>query len=136
MRSGTVTCHLLAAAVLAVSAGPALADEMWQSNWGEIVYDSDIDEVAVLTFEGGALLIDGLAGNYDARGEFTGLWVNYNIDEGEACETPVVDALGNEAWVWGRLDVHFVDAAFPSRWKADYTICDGPVAGTIAAEPI
>lgn len=137
MHSVATVRHALVAAavVVAASAGPVLADEMWETNWGTMEYAEDIGVTAVLSYQNGALFIDGLAGNYSNRGSFSGLWIEYG-DTGVECDVPATDDYGNQSWAWGYIDVFFIDPAYPSRWTADYTVCDGPVAGTISGTPL
>ncbi|MGF1626427.1 MAG: hypothetical protein ACFCVH_16215 [Alphaproteobacteria bacterium] len=121
-------------AILAL-AGPAMADEVWSTNWGTMEYAEDLGPVAVLTYDRGALFIDGLGGNYTNRGYHSGFWMEY-YDSGVECDEPAMDDYGNESWSWGYLDVEFIDSGYPARWRAQYTVCDGPVAGTITASPL
>lgn len=119
----------------AAMAAPAMADEMWSTNWGTMEYSEDLGSTAVLVYDRGALFIDGPGGNYTNRGYHSGFWIEY-FDTGVQCSEPAVDDYGNESWAWGYLDVQFIDPGYPARWSADYTVCDGPVAGTITASPM
>jgi hypothetical protein len=122
------------AAVTAMAA-PAMADEVWSTNWGTMEYTEDLGSTAVLSYDRGALFIDGLGGNYDHRGYHSGFWIEY-FDSGVQCNEPATDHYGNESWAWGYVDVQFIDPGYPARWTASYTVCDGPVAGTITASPM
>ncbi|MEZ5665888.1 MAG: hypothetical protein R3F55_00300 [Alphaproteobacteria bacterium] len=125
----------LAAVLAAGLAGPAAADEVWTSNVGEVVYRDDLGATAVLQAGPRLLLIDGLGGNYDDRGTYAGTWT----DQGGgtlACDQPLTDAYGIDSQSWGRLKITFLDRAFPSRWHATLTACDGgDVVEVIDAAP-
>ena len=133
LRRGAILAGT-AIAVMAMAA-PALADEVWSTNWGDMVYSEDLGSVAVLVYDRGALFIDGLGGNYTDRGYHAGYWIEY-FDTGVECSEPAVDEYGNESWAWGYLEVQFIDSGYPARWTADYSVCDGPVAGSITASPL
>lgn len=144
MRNLRVVRRGLAAATLSVATlsvmtvvqtGPVLADEMWDTNWGVVAYAEDIGSMAVLTYDGGAFFIDGLGGNYTSRGTYTGYWMEYD-GAGIACDVPAYDPYGNELWDWGFIEVTFTDPGYPARWEAVYTVCDGPIEGTISANPM
>lgn len=110
------------AAVLAVAA-PAVADEMWTSEAGNIEYFEDLGSIAVFSVDGGMMFIDGLAGNYNNRGDYVGYWMDYDVSEIQ-CDWTEFDEYGNESWSWGGVYVTFLDPAFPSRWQATLYGCD------------
>jgi hypothetical protein len=73
---------LVAALCAGLIAAPAQADESWTSSIGTIVYEAEVDGVAIFTYplpdlEGGVgrLYFPGLAGNYDNRGTHPGYWI-------------------------------------------------------------
>ena len=112
------------AGLLAFGAMTAQADEVWTSELGEIVYESEIDRYAVLSFPAGETrgyaFIDGLAGNYEDRNRiFTGYWTEEAaVDADYGCPMEMTDQMGRTANIWGRLMVVFHDQAFPSGFSA------------------
>ena len=70
---------LLAAGIgLLASANIAVADEVWDSNVGRIVYTDEIGPTAVFSYhsdhEPGVIYILGLAKVYQNRGLYEGYW--------------------------------------------------------------
>jgi len=60
------------AAVLSLSSAPLLADEVWTSDMGQIVYEAEEGGAAIFSFTNvdaypARLIIPGLAGNYSDR---------------------------------------------------------------------
>lgn len=109
---------LLAAAALAL-ATPILADEVWSSRDGEIVYLDEIGDTAVFTAPFGTdtlrIYLPGLAGNYDDRATHEG----YFIANGQAdcgVSLTAIDGFGGRDW--GRVIVSFDRPAFPTGWTA------------------
>jgi len=116
-------------------AGTAVADEAWTTEWGVVEYYDEIGSIAVFSVDDGLLFIDGLAGNFTNRGAYSGYWVTSDTSDG-TCAQPAYDEYGGEYWVWGYVSISFIDPAFPSRWQASLTACDGPVVATINASPM
>jgi len=111
----------------------AAADEVWSTEIGDVVYEKDIGDIAVLSFPAGPepdarghVFISGLGGNYDARGHFTGYWSEPSSDDG-LCPMSIVDGNGETTNNWGRVTMTFLDTGFPSSWVA--------VRGDCFAEP-
>lgn len=127
---------ILALAAFALS-GPALADEVWTSDDGEIVYETDLEgsDIAVLAMEGVKAYIPGLAGNYDDRGSYSGIWIADEASDADNCAVAVVRPGSDEesSNIWGQIDITFIDASYPSVWIAEIGYCfDAPVAQLIA----
>jgi hypothetical protein len=116
-------------------AGIAAADEAWTTEQGVVEYYDEIGSIAVFSVDDGLFFIDGLAGNYTNRGAYSGYWVTTDTSSG-TCAQPAYDEYGDEYWAWGYVSITFIDPAFPSRWQANLTVCDGPVVATINANPI
>ena len=136
-----VTCLVLVAVcVVAAIPSPAAADEVWDSTYGVVVYQEDIGNVAVWSYEpdtdhvGGSIFIEGLAGVYEGRGRYSGYWMADGEDE-VACNQPATDPYGHQSVYWGYFDIQFIDSSFPSRWVAEWSFCDGSPEGTWEGSP-
>lgn len=134
VAAAAIGCAVSAFAMMSQS-GPAHADEMWQTDWGTVVYSEDIGTMAILAYDGGAFYVDGLGGNYSSRGTYGGYWMDY-FYEGEGCDVPAYDPYGNEMWAWGFINMSFIDPGYPARWQLSYTICDGPTEGVVNGYPM
>lgn len=128
-----VSAAALAATLLA--AAPALADEAWYSDAGQIIYAEDIDTygVLLLTQADGIerlFFVRDLAGNFDDRiGYFDGYWVSSGAtgkSTGEACPFSIIAANGETYDSWGRVIVEFDSPAFPSGFTAMTAMCFDP----------
>lgn len=116
---------------------PAVADEVWQSEYGSIVYQEDRGSTAIWSysdFPGGAMFIDGLAGVYSDRGSYSGYWVQN--ESAVRCDTYREGLDGEPSYYWGNLQVIFLDPGFPARWTADWSYCDRGFSGTWDGTPI
>jgi hypothetical protein len=131
---------LLCAAVFltaAVAASPVRADEVWESDYGRVVYQSDRGKTAVFTYGDsvqGALFVDGLAGQFKNRGTYYGYWSQSTSKV--RCETYREGRNGQRTYYWGTLGVQFLDPDFPSRWSAEIGYCDQPPKLSWRAFPI
>lgn len=132
---------LATAAVLFVS-GTALADEVWTSDIGDIVYEDDVDTYAVLSFpgDGGEVrylaFIDGLAFNYDDRSRHDGYWTGPSGDGDVTCPVSITDAYGETTDNWGRLEVLFVETGYPSAIVAQRGACFDTPKDMLVAKPL
>ncbi|MEP2987059.1 MAG: hypothetical protein ABJN39_10620 [Sulfitobacter sp.] len=106
----------------------AQADEQWQSNYGDVIYEADFGDIAILSFPGGhpghrvQMYVEGLGGNYDQRGVFSGYWI---APEQGDCPKEIRGEDGLETNTWGSLEVTFDSAAFPSSFTAQLANCFG-----------
>lgn len=130
---------LKAATALALLAGPALSDEVWRTDGGEVVYLADRDGQAVLSFpyEGGVahLYVEDLAGNTQARGEHPAYWVAPDADgEPGPCRDTFPAEGGGDTWTWGVATLVFDRAAFPTGFEARLSLCDSDQAWTMRAD--
>ena len=114
-------------AAMALS-GTALADEVWSTEIGDVVYETDLENgQAVLSYPvgedsewRGRAFFPGLAGEYEGRTSYDGFWMEPGSDDGESgCMTEMRDPeTGNTSDVWGRVKLVFVDQDFPGTWVA------------------
>jgi len=113
---------LMCIAALTVWAA-AFADEVWSTVIGDVIYEADINEIAVLSYplegneERGHVFISGLGGNYDDRGHFEGYWSEPSLGH-SGCQMSIVDENGRTTDNWGRVTITFLESGFPSGWVA------------------
>tara|TARA_R110002073_G_scaffold330703_1_gene514716 strand:+ start:1052 stop:1492 length:441 start_codon:yes stop_codon:yes gene_type:complete len=112
----------LTAATL-LSAAPAMADEMWDSALGPILWDSDLGDVAIWRLDdltNGTvvrLYLPGLAADVSGgRGAYRGFWLAEGGDPAEACLTQMIAPDGMKSLFWGQVTLTFVRPDFPSDW--------------------
>ncbi len=114
----------VAALALALCPAAAIADELWDSPAGQIVYQSEIDDMALLSFplgDGeGMLYIHGMAGNYDDRGVHYGFWIG---DGAGDCAASLTGPDGRSSSDFGSATVVFDDPGFPSGFSAVLVPC-------------
>lgn len=104
----------------------ATADEAWDTPAGQIIYQQDLGLMAVLSFpyaaaypgqvpefaQGDATVyFPGLGGNFDNRSIHDGYWI---IQGAPACSATLTTANGVSSQRWGRAQVIFDRAAFPT----------------------
>ena len=110
---------------LAVSS-TVVADEIWQSTKGTVVYELDIGPTAIWSYRTknyvGLIHLAGLAGIHKNRGDYEGYWVQNASTKECATERPTQN--GETSKYWGRFHIHFVDKDFPSRWEARWGYCN------------
>lgn len=136
MRNSALTLSLILSASLTTL--PAIADEVWTAEGMEIFYEADLDNgMAVLNVDGeGKMFIQGLAGVYEDRGDYDGIWIA-NDDSGD-CDVGIANPqTGEVSYSWGRLHMIFVDSDFPGRWVALGGECmEDPNDDPIIASPL
>lgn len=118
-------CSLLigsAAFVLATVPNIVSADEVWNSNYGRVVYQADRGKTAVWTYPGGTIFIEGLAGVAPSdRGIYYGYWVGKSNVK---CDTGREDGSGKLSKTWGRFLIRFTVPNFPTPWQARWSYCE------------
>ena len=125
-------------AVLLATGANAVADEVWNSNVGRIVYAEEIGPTAVFAYGGaedpGVVYILGLAKVYQNRGTYEGYWAENKAKV--ECTTERPGIYGKMTKFWGRYQIKFLDKGFPARWEATWSYCDGAAeALKISATP-
>lgn len=111
-----------------LAAAPALADEVWRSDTGDIVYLADRNGAAILTFtnvdaSAATLIVPGLAGNFDRRGTHPGFW----IGEGAGNCAAILRHGDLESRQWGRAIIVFDRPGFPTSFTMILGACfDAP----------
>ncbi|MEL6939219.1 MAG: hypothetical protein AAFO84_08500 [Cyanobacteria bacterium J06598_1] len=118
---------------------PSFADEVWSTDEYDVVYQEDRNTTAVWTYgENGIIFIDGLGGIVSDHTAYSGYWVQPLSSR--RCDTFREGADGEPSYYWGRFELTFIDSDFPSRWYANFGLCDQDstlhLIGTpITAEP-
>ena len=132
----------LAAASLTLAATSALADEVWDSEWGMVAYIAEKDRWAVWSYGGdgtqgsetGKIFLEGLAGVVTGRGTYHGYWMTSGDAEGP-CPTARTDIDGNRSGEHGPVEVRFIDPDWPGRWRALWGQCDGAPSEELNGTP-
>jgi len=122
--------------LLSLLASPAVADEVWRSDMGEIIYDREANGAAIFTFTNvdGAraeLVIPGLAGNYSARGTHQAFW----LGEGAGvCDAFMALPDGGMTAQWGQALISFDSPGFPTSFTLALGWCFDPLSTSLRAE--
>ena len=106
--------HLAVAFVL--FAAPSMADEVWDSDMGPIVYEAEEGNAAILSFTNvdaypANLIIPGLAGNYSNRSTHEAFWIGQGAGE---CDAFMSRTGQPESSQWGRAQLVFDKPAYPT----------------------
>ena len=108
----------IVAALLLLAAPPALADEVWTTANGDIVYQEDIGDIAHWRFTTSNAAYDiflpGLGGNLDHRGVFSGYFLVVGSD---LCGIEMKGPSGWSSSHWGEVVVEFYEPGFPSGFS-------------------
>lgn len=137
--------HFLFAALLAATtSAPAMADEVWSTSIGEVIYDHETDAgQAVLTYpiEGADVLgigyIDGLAGVFEGRSAYRGIWIEPDGTGSPACDYAITDPeTGEPRQTWGRVEMIFTEPDFPSGWVIKRGYCFGDLDQVLIGKPV
>ena len=129
----------LVSTVLALSlASPVLADEVWSSDTGNIVYLADEYGAAILSFTDydgmtGELVFPGLAGNFTERDVHHGYWIGQSD---WYCDAGLGRPGGIASLTWGRAVIAFDEPGFPTEFTVLLSDCDGDFERSLRAEPI
>lgn len=105
-------------ACAAMLAAPAAADEAWQTDYGEIIWETNYDGGAIFMIDLGAgkvgrFYIEGF-GVDEPRGMFRGYWIS--TQEENMCSSQLTGPDGTASQTWGRLTLTFMSPDFPSDW--------------------
>mgnify|MGYP003625513197 FL=1 len=134
--------NLLFAAAI-VFAGSALADEVWTTPIGDVVYERELPTgEAVLSYPAadgearGLGYIQGLAQVYEGRGAFSGIWIEDNLAS-DACNVSISDPeTGAARNNWGRLELVFTEPDFPGGWVAIRGDCFNQPDSYLVGKPV
>lgn len=130
--------RFLAAAAILSLAAPALADEVWDTPYGQVIYEADIGDVAVLSYplDGGTrghAYFPGLGGNFDNRGVHWGYWIE---ERDGGCASVMTGPDDKSSNAWGRVVIAFDESGFPSAFTGIAGECWGDPVYHIRATPV
>jgi hypothetical protein len=132
----TLLSYLAFLATIAITS-PAIADEVWSSDYGNVIYQVDRGKTAIWSYGDsarGSIFIDGLAGKFNARDNYYGYWSQSKSSV--RCDTFREGRDGKPTYYWGSFRVQFLEAEFPSRWSATFGYCNQPLNLSWRAYPI
>lgn len=129
---------------MVTASGAAFADEVWATEIGDVIYEADLDNgMAVLSYpleDGevrGLAYIAGLAGEYEGRTGYDGVWMEPAIPADEGCDVEIAaPATGEVSNSWGRVKLVFVDPDFPGSWVALRGECFGEPTEMLVGRPV
>jgi hypothetical protein len=136
----------IALALALLAATPALADEIWSTQYGQIIYETDRDGyIGVLSIPAQVMNLDapadarltvhvlGLAGNVtDRYGMFEGYWTGGTAAN---CEPAIIGDNGKRTSDWGRIELYFDKPDFPSGFTMILGACFFDPYLAVRAEP-
>lgn len=135
--------RLFLALAASLTAAPALADEAWTTNYGPMIWETDIGDTAVFLLDELAqghgltrFLVPGLVLDMNGpRGAYTGIWI---ADSGESpCAADMIDPVtGAKSPHWGTFQITFVGTAFPFEWAGVLGACQFQPWDPISGEPV
>ncbi len=122
----------------------ALADEVWKSNVGEIIYEKDFGTTAVFRYSTPGvvnsktrLFINGLVpdiyGSANSRGSYKGYWVDDSSRR--TCESSLVSPMGIGSRSWGRFEISFSKHGSWWAWSGQLGSCFDQPTDKINAVP-
>jgi hypothetical protein len=133
---------MTALAACACVSAPAVADEVWDSNAGMVVYLEDQGSTAVLQqmhprYGELRVYVRGLGGNYDnRRGVFNGYWIaTHPARAGWTCDVSIVMEDDQTSNVWGRVEMTFTTGGFPTGFVAHTGSCHSDATDSWTGQP-
>ena len=133
------------AALAAITiAFPVAADEVWKTDIGDVVYERELESGdAVWSYPAedgtrGLAYFQGLAGVYEDRTSFTGIWIEANIESHDrGCAVSLFDPETGEARNnWGRINLVFTEPDFPGGWVAIRGSCFDQPHAFLVGKPV
>ena len=130
----SIMIRLAAIAALVLAAGTVQADEVWTTASGDIIYEGDVGDTAIMSYPlaGGAkgyLFFPGLAGNVTTRGLHAGYW----MAPGESCKSEMTGANGFKSKAWGPIQIIFDAPGSPAGWTLLSAVCFGSTGTSTTA---
>ncbi len=132
------------AAAMMSAATAAQADEVWQSELGDLHYIGEMNGAAILINYDDPrgiqhFYVEGLAGNYDNReGVFSGYWLLDTSaapkQPGGACEQLQTGPDGLRSMHWGRFQIAFDGPVWGQGFDMTMSNCDGLMDRNVRAE--
>lgn len=135
MKKPLIFFWLATVSIAAIAPQSAFADEVWSTTEYDVVYEEDRNNTAIWSYgENGTIFIDGLGGVTTDRGSYNGYWTQETSSV--QCDTFRENANGEPTYHWGRFEITFINSEFPSRWYADFGLCDREPTIHLDAIPI
>jgi hypothetical protein len=124
---------IITAMLAGLCATLAMADEVWSSNFGDIIYERDLDNgMAVLSYpledyedQRGLIYVFGLAGQYEGRGRYDGIWIEpFEMSDPKLCEVAISNPETEDPeYKWGRVELIFANPDYPGTFVAQGADC-------------
>lgn len=137
--------HFVAAAMVSLAALPALADEVWTTPLGEIVYERDFKNgMSLFSAPATAILGDAppdarawiyipdFVYSIDNRFFHEGFWI---IEGFDYCPLELAGPDGRKSRSWGRAQIAFDQPTFPSGFTMVTGFCAYDPYYPVRAEP-
>jgi len=137
--------HVLAT-LFCLAALPAVADEVWSTPLGDIIYETDLEDgTSVFSAPAPLLMMDApadarawiyipeLSYLLDARSVHRAYWLVEGVD---LCTTGIVTQDGRKSFAWGDGTIAFDVAGFPSGFMLIAGNCGYDPYLPIRAEPV
>ena len=120
--------------------GAAIADEVWDTVAGQVIYEADEGDVAILSYDTGSeergyLYFPGLGGNFEDRGVHKGYWIAPG-GEGTSCGATLTGINDATSMYWGRATIIFHAPGFPTGWTLLTGSCFGEPEAAIVGTPV
>ncbi len=143
-----LTALIAVAGLAGLCSGAAMADEQWTSDGKTVIYEAEEGNMAVLSYDGTTIYLEGLAGVYEGRGTYTGVWMLDEMpmtDDGAGNEVPVQGCdfamlrpgkSGETTQYWGQVELTFIDPDYPGTWIGYFGDCFDPPSDTMVARPV
>ena len=129
------------AGALVLAAAPVSADEVWRNGTQTITYEADLEgtDIAVLRHNNSLLYVSGLAGVYEDRGTYRGVWIADDDSKYSGFDCMVeIKRPGSDdtARVWGQVEVYFSQPDFPSTIAIVQGSCFRETEWAVIADPV
>ncbi|MEP2717651.1 hypothetical protein [Pseudophaeobacter sp.] len=113
------------AAAIAFLGPHVMADEVWDSDMGPIIYQAEEGGAAIFSFTNvdaypATLIIPGLAGNYDNRSSHDAFWIGQGSGD---CDAFMSRHNVQESSQWGHAKVIFDKPSFPTSMTVVLGFC-------------
>lgn len=123
-----------------LSINTLFADEVWNTDRGDVVYLEDMASgIAVFQLIEDGLetrfYLQGLAGNFSDRDANLGYWISSSGPNPNSCPAQMTGDDGFSGKSWGQVMISHHEPAFPSSWSMIYTKCFGPMSGILRGSP-
>jgi len=138
MKIKMAILSMLFLSLSSLTSSMAIADEVWDSTRGRVVYETDLAATAIWSYRSqyyvGLIHIAGLAGIHSNRDTYEAYWVQNHSEK--RCDTLRPTQNGETSNYWGRIHITFIGKEFPFKWQAKWSYCNDPMQESLwTAEP-